>query len=430
MFPTVWDHRQLDRCREAWAGDYTILFDGPADHDCDWDFDVVRYLDVATAEFGKGKGNGNRQIAGVTSSSDYPGATVAAALATRLGLSGSRPEAILRCSHKFYSRIVQRDAVPEATPPFWLIDPRFPDGGIAARGEAIEFPCYIKPVKGAFSVMARALATGDELREFLARPAVQEFSREYVAMFNALVAALSDFEINGSHFLAEGFLRGQQVTVEGYVFEGEVHTLGVVDSILHPGIPSFARFDYPSVLPEVTQARMRDLAARVIARLGLQNTMFNIEMIHEPAGDTVHIIEINPRLCGQFADLYRKVDGTSGYEIALALATGRRPDVQRGQGRFPWATSFPLRVFEPCEVVAAPDAERIAEVEARHPGVLVWSECEVGQRLDDFERFEDGYSARYAIVNLGADSRGALLDLRAEVESELGFAFRSIATHP
>ncbi len=30
--------------------------------------------------------------------------------------------------------------------------------------------------------------------------------------------------------------------------------------------------------------------------------------------DTIHIIEVNPRLVSQFADLYEKVDGQSNYK--------------------------------------------------------------------------------------------------------------------
>ena len=55
--------------------------------------------------------------------------------------------------------------------------------------------------------------------------------------------------------------------------------------------------------------------------------------MYNQENDTIHIIEINPRMCSQFADLFEKVDGTNTYEYALALATGVRPHVSHGNGR-------------------------------------------------------------------------------------------------
>ena len=122
-------------------------------------------------------------------------------------------------------------------------------------------------------------------------------------------------------------LRGDLVTVEGFVCDGSVEVLGIVDSTLHAN-GSFARFDYPSALPERVQDRMAAIARRVIAALGLERTIWNIEMMYDAAADRVSIVEVNPRICGQFADLYQKVDGTNSYEIALALCTGARPRVR------------------------------------------------------------------------------------------------------
>lgn len=405
VLPTAWDLRQLERLPAAVRNRYRIEMGEPSDADCSGEFDVVAYI----AELARRGG-----IDGVASSSDYPGATTAAAVATRLGLPGPTPAAVIRCSHKYYARLAGREAVPDATPDFRLVDPSQPDGGPSAAGLA--YPCFIKPVKGAFSVMTRRLDRQEDLLEFLARDAVREFAFEYLALFNQLVATLTDYEINGSWFLAEELLYGTQVTLEGYEFDGSVEILGVVDSIMHPGTGSFARFDYPSALRPEVQERMAEISRRVIAHLGLRNAMFNIEMIYTPASDDIKIVEINPRLCGQFADLYQLVDGVHGYEVALALATGERPPRRRGEGAFRAATSFPLRTFQPVRVSRVPDAARIAAVEAAHRGVTVWWECEAGQELSDFEHFEDGFSSRYGVVNLGGDDR---FDLRRRLESVL-----------
>ncbi len=418
VLPTSWDAKQLSACPGEVRDGYEIVWGEPSDDDCPSAFDVVAYIDRMIDEHGG-------RIDGVFSSSDYPGATVAAAIASRLGLPGPDPAVVIRCSHKYYSRIAQREAVPDATPAFALVRP----GGPAPDLGPVGYPCFIKPVKGAFSIMSGRLDGPTDLTAFLARPETGEFARDYVAIFNRLVARFTDFTVDGSWFLVEEFLHGVQVTVEGYVRGGVAMILGVVDSITHPGTPSFARFDYPSAVRPEIQAEMGDIASRAIAHLGLDDSFFNIEMIYDPSGDRIRIIEINPRICGQFADLYRKVDGRGGYEIALALATGTPLPDPLANGRFTAATSFPLRTFEPVRVADAPTDARIEATERNHPGTLVWCECRAGQELSDFVA-EDGHSVRYGVVNVGAGSRRGLRERLHAVHDDLGFRFEAVEGTP
>jgi biotin carboxylase len=414
VFPTAWDARQLESCRERWAQRFEIAWADPSDEECPARFDILGFIE-RTAEQNRGR------LDGVLSSSDYPGATVAAAIAKRLGLPGADPRTVIRCSHKYYSRLAQREAVPEATARFRLIDPSRPDLG----APDLELPCFVKPVKGAFSIMSGRVDSRAELEAFLARPAARSFLEEYVGIFDTLVGGLTDFEVGGRCFLAEELLHGVQTTVEGFAQRGEVEILGVVDSVLHPVSGSFARFDYPSGLRPEIQERMAGIARRAILALGLESSLFNIEMIYEAVRDRIRIVEINPRVCGQFGDLYAKVDGVNSYEVALALAAGERPRLSKGRGRYRAATSFPLRVFEPVRVERAPSEADVAAAEALYPETLVWSECETGDSLADFEA-EDGHSSRYAVVNLGADDRQGLLRRLDAVVERLGFDLRPL----
>jgi biotin carboxylase len=416
VFPTAWDERQLRACRSRWADRFEVELLPPFDHDWRWDLDVVAHLERAAASK---KG----EIDGVFSSSDYPGATVAGAIATRLGLPGTPPDRVIRASHKYYSRLVQRDATPDATPWFELVDPRAPE---PAKG--LRFPCFVKPVKGAFSVMASRIDSKRELERFLSKPATAEFLTSYVFVFNRLVRELTDLEIDGSYFIAEGLLKGRQVTVEGLAGRGgRVDVLGIVDSVRHPSTKSFVRFDYPSSLPRRVRDRMNGIAIDVVRALGLESTLFNIEMTYDVRRDRIFIVEVNPRMCGQFADLYEKVDGVNGYELALDLAVGQQPAVERGRGRHRVASSFPLRIFEPVRVVKAPTENDIRTAERLHDGTtLVWPECSEGDALADFESLEDGKSFRYAVVNVGAPDRGSLQRRLEEVRRVLDYRFEPL----
>ncbi len=274
--------------------------------------------------------------------------------------------------------------------------------------------------------MSRRLDSWKDVDSFLSRPSLVEFLRHYVFMFNDLVRGLTDFKLDGSYFIAEDLLRGRQVTVEGYAAAGSVEILGIVDSVRHAGTRSFVRFDYPSSLSRRVQARMREVAVHVVQRLGLKQTLFNIEMMYDLRRDRVFIVEVNPRMCGQFADLYEKVDGRSGYDVALALAVGEPPPEKRAQPENRVACSFPLRIFEPARVAEAPSADQIAEIERRFEGARIWPEVARGDRLEDFESLEDGRSFRYAVVNLAAKDRDALFLRFEEVTRALGYRFEEL----
>jgi ATP-grasp domain-containing protein len=412
LFETAWDRRQLAACAPRWSDAIEVAFPEPNDVDCPDDFDPLAF--VASAVRGD-----LGPIDGVASSSDYPGAVLAAAVAAELGLAGPRPECVLTASHKYYSRIAQQRAAPEAVPDFALVDLRG-----AEQVAPLPFPFWLKPVKGSFSVLARRIDGPQQFRDFVTSRELHAYGSDYLAIFNRLVARYTDHPIDGNALIAEGVLRGVMVTVEGFVCGGIVELLGIVDSTLHAN-GSFVRFDYPSQLPARVCERVAAIARSVIGALGLDWTIWNIEMMYDADTDRVSVVEVNPRICGQFADLYQKVDGANGYEVALALCTGVRPRVARGCGRYAAAASFPLRVFEPSAVLTAPSDADAAAAEALFPETMVWRECRSGDELADFAG-EDGASQRYAVINLGGADRSELSRRCAAIQERLGYRFRAL----
>lgn len=409
VFPTAWDERQLDALPAAVRARYETILDEPRDDDVRWDLDVLAYVDERVARW-------RGRIDGVFSSSDYPGAVAAAAIAAELGLPGARPESVLRASHKYHARLVQRAVAPAAVPRFRLFDPA--DERTWPRGD--ELPCFVKPVKASFSLFARHVADEDALRAFASAPALAEFRAYYVRLFDTLAARYAPGLESARAFLAEEPLDGEQVTVEGWVQHGEAHVLGVVDTSFHPGTRSFARFDFPSALPAPVQARLARIARDAALALGLDHTLFNVELFHHPASERTSIIELNPRLCGQFGDLHEKVGGTNGFALGLALACGESPELGAA-GAFAAAASVPLRVFCSTVIERVPSAGRLREVERRHPGTLVWSDYRAGDLLRVGPDVEDGRSVRYGVVNLGGASRSDIEARLAALVTELGF---------
>jgi biotin carboxylase len=197
--------------------------------------------------------------------------------------------------------------------------------------------------------------------------------------------------------------------------------MGIVDSVMYPGTRSFARFEYPSRLPREVQARIAAVVRRFVAASGLDASCFNVEVFWDEATDALGLIEINPRMSYQFADIYERVDGTSTYAIQLALAAGVPATFRAGSGRDGAAASFVLRRFHDARVVRVPSRGELEALARRFPGATVKVLCERGERLSQHD--QDVESFRYAIVNLGARTSDDLLAQWTEVQRLLRFEF-------
>jgi hypothetical protein len=224
----------------------------------------------------------------------------------------------------------------------------------------------------------------------------------------------------------KGLLTGMQATVEGYAFGERVHILGVVDSVMFPGTIAFQRFEYPSALPQAVQHRMSCLTQELMRGLGYRNGMFNVEFMYDPAVDRISVIEINPRMASQFADLFEKVDGTNSYGTLLDLSTGREPMTAWRMGPHRFAASCVLRTFQDMLVAALPSASEIATLAMRYPDIRVEVLAAEGKHLSD--EMQDGHSFRYGIINLGGRDR---LDVLRMLQVCLkGLTFEFVAVGP
>jgi biotin carboxylase len=378
-------------------------------------FDVKLYISETAKKFRR------ETIHGVIGTGDYPGCMLAAGVASEMKLPGPKLRDIVLLSHKLYSRDIQRKYVPEATPKYAPINPfRRLNGNLG-----LQYPFFVKPVKGTMSIRARMVHNQEELKQaldFSFGERVEKFL--LLRPFQQLLRAHSDGRAPAHYFIGESPLSGVQVTVDGFIQNGRATIMGVVDSVMYPGTISFERFDHPSRLPAPILERMQVVAKTVIEGSGLDHTCFNIEMFFEAARDNISIIEINPRMSYQFADLYQRVDGTSTYEIQLALATGAAVDFQRGRGRDGAATSFVLRRFQDAVPLSIPSEVDKANVLAKYPGTDIRIYAKVGEKLSAQD--QDVGSYRYGIINMGARTYDELLENYAEVRRMLPFNYRDL----
>ena len=380
------------------------LFSFPSNVRLAW-FDMARYVD------GLARRARRQGWQAVTSHHEQFGALAAALLAERMGWPGTPVNAILACQHKFYARQVLQRVAPEANLDFALMDAEY--GAPVPPG--IAYPRFVKPVKAAFSVLARRVDSQEELHRHTRFGAWELWIiRRLVEPFERLARARLGADLPSAHrMLLEAPAQAEQFNLDGYVFNGQTHAVGVVDAIMFPGTQAFMRHEVPTRLPSAVQARALDVARRFLAAVGFTHGLFNMEFFFDAASDRLTVIEFNPRMASQYSDLYRRVLGIDLHAMALELAHGRDPaNARRSAPTAGAAASFVYRAFDPAERVHLPNADQTRAFTHAHPDALLFPYPKsAGSIARDFKWLG---SYRYGITHLGGRDWA---DLRARCEA-------------
>lgn len=332
---------------------------------------------------------------------DFPASTLVPLLAERYGTRSTGLESIVKCEHKYWSRLEQQKVIDEH-PPFGQVDltaadPRPPEG--------VEFPMWLKPALSYSSELAFGVKNEREFQDAVAeiRDGISRVGRPFEYILEQLDLPPEMAGVGGQVCLAEGAMSGIQVAVEGYVLDGEVTVYGTIDSINYPDSSSFLRHQYPSTLPDDVVRRLRDVSERVMRQIGMESATFSIEYFYDPHTDRIDLLEINPRHSQSHAEMFRYVDGVPNHHCMVALALGKDPTPPRGRGEYRMAAKWYYRWFADGVVKALPDEKDIERIERDIPGVRIDLVPEEGQRLSESEQ-QDSYSVELAHIVTGADS--------------------------
>ncbi|GAB3440493.1 ATP-grasp domain-containing protein [Streptomonospora sediminis] len=334
---------------------------------------------------------------------DFPVSTLVPILCAERGLPSAPLEAVVKCEHKYWSRLEQAKVIDElpgfAEVPFDSEQPP----------EQVAYPMWLKPVKGFSSDLAFRVEDDEGFRGALASirdgagklGVPFEWVLEQVRLPDAVAHA------GGTACLAEEEVTGRQLTVEGYVYRGTPYSYGVIDSLNYPDTASFLRYQYPSDLPGSIVDRVREISDRVVVQMGLDCTAFNIEYFWDPETDRIRLLEVNPRHSQSHAELMAYVDGRPNHAYAIELALGREPAMEHGGGEHPVAAKWFLRRFTDGIVRIAPDEDDVAAMARDIPGTTAEILANQGDRLSDLEG-QDSYSYVLAVVYTGAQETEGL----------------------
>jgi hypothetical protein len=338
---------------------------------------------------------------------DFPVTIMVPILCQRLGgLCCASLEAVVKCEHKYWSRLEQQKVIEEY-PRFGLVDPEHD----TAPPPGMSYPLWVKPVKSFSSYLAFGVANQQEFQDALARirTRIGWVGTPFETVLKRLELPPEIASVGGKVCLAEETLSGRQLTFEGYRYHGRTHTLGVVDSITHGESPSFLRYQYPAAIPDRVIGRMADISDRVVGQIGLEHTTFNIEFFWDEDTDALGVLEINPRHSQSHAELFAQVDGAPNHLAMLRLALGRDPELPHRQGPYRIAAKWFVRHWNDGVVHRRPSEQEIEQVQREMPGVTVEVTVNEGDRLSELIG-QDSYSYSIANIYLGAQHEAELTE--------------------
>ena len=403
LFNYDWDQVEFTRLAGAYPHDCAgfDLFSFPSNAHL-VRFDMTRFVDALARKAAK------RGWQAVVSNHEQFGALAAALLAERMGWPGTPVNAVLACQHKHYARQVLQDVCPEANCGFGLMTSRYGEPVPESLPNGLSYPAFVKPIKAAFSVLARTVNDRRALHDHTRFGAWELWVIKHLVEPFERIAKARMPQMGSSHrLLLEEPITGDQYNMDGYVLNGQVRQIGMVDAVHYPGTQSFMRFDYPSQLEASVQDRALEVARLFLAKVGFTHGLFNMEFFHDPESGKLTVIEFNPRLASQFSDLYARVDGINLHQYALELGFGRDPALlPRSAVVAGAASSFVYRSFNPDATVNMPtDSQRAALTQAFPDSQLFSFPKTRDQVMRDFKWLG---SYRYGILHLGADDPTAL----------------------
>lgn len=356
---------------------------------------------------------------------DFPSSVLAPILADEHGIPAPSLESVVRCEHKYWSRLQQAAAVPDHVPAFSAFDPFADD--VRSQIE-LDFPFWVKPVKSYASQLGFRIEDQGDLDAALVeiRDKIEGMGEAFDEVLQMLDLPPDVEGVTGTTCIAEQIMTGIQAAPEGSIFEGRFDVHGVFDMRFDERNESIVALDYPaSNVPERVQKEMIDVSERVLRQVGFDNGCFNVEFLWEPSADELRIIEVNTRISQSHSDLFAKVDGMSNHEIAVDVALGIPPSLPREKGPYGAAAKCVILHDEDGIVTRVPSDGEIAVLAERFPGTVVELGVRPGDRLADLPH-QDAYNYGLGDIYLGAADRDELEERRRACLDHLQFEFEPV----
>jgi hypothetical protein len=346
-------------------------------------------------------------------------AVFAAIIARETGHRFAPISAVINAQNKYLCRRIQREVIPEHTPRYALaLD-------YLRNPSRLDLPFFIKPVRSNISFGTHVVTKPGELEYYIARESIDiaRFNQYYLnalsidpSFHNALNVATCN------SFLCEDLITGTQVTVDGYVFEGQAEFFGITRAVYHPDTNSFFYHAFPHSFNPGLQEKIESALKKLIHALGIDNSFFNVELRADEDKNRFSIIEVNCRTAFQFAKTIEAVTGTDPLLMLCDVAVGKKPEPRASNKKtFTACYNFELHLFHDARILETPTQSAFAEISMKYPEVHVRNLIHENACLSDFKH--NPQSFRYGVVDVPGDSHEEIMKKYEQVISMLGYRF-------
>ncbi|NES76143.1 MULTISPECIES: SMP-30/gluconolactonase/LRE family protein [unclassified Okeania] len=328
---------------------------------------------------------------------------VAAIVCEKLNLFGPRFESVVQCFHKFYARKIDSYA-PGYSVVQWENEGKLTiDEQILTK---LKFPLFVKPVCSSYGMFCGKINKPEQLPELCNNLAknYQPWWQMYQVLFQEFIDSRKYPLATTSQvpLLVEEMVSGQPLTCDGFVYQGQVHFVGLVDT-LEAEDGSVDCYIFPA---QVSCKQQQNIYARVtnfIQDSGLDNSFFSAEFWLQ-GQDTPILIEINARMSATFGFLYQQSLNFNLPKAALKLAQGICPQAPQHRSEEEIITTCRLYISTRKSGLASTLFDFNLAQQTLDCSQLITFNCEPGEQIQDTHY----HPTPLAELNLVGANRAAL----------------------
>ncbi len=350
-------------------------------------------------------------------------AVFAAIICDQTGKTSTSVQSIINCQNKYLSRKIQKECVPENTPRFALALDYLKDP------ELLSTPVFIKPVRANISFGTHIISRPEDLETYIGEETkdIAHFNQYFVDALSLNSQYYSQTNLDTcNNFLCEELISGDQVTVDGFVYNGQVEFLGMTKAVYYEHSNSFSHHEFPYTFSPWLDEAIRSNLTKLILQAGINNSFFNVELRAEETSNTFTIIEINSRIAFQFAKTIQLVKGFDPLHILCDIAVGAKPDLtpQTGHELFDLCFNFELHTFSDKKILKTPTQSEYEEVRLFYPEIHIRNLIHENSHLSDYKHNPESF--RYCIMDIPGNNKEEIMHKYNHVITMLNYEFEDI----
>ncbi|MCF8012250.1 MAG: ATP-grasp domain-containing protein [Clostridiales bacterium] len=328
-------------------------------------------------------------------------------------------EGVISCQNKYISRMIQKECVPENTPDFYLEEEYL-------QGTCDIFPVFVKPVHSNVSFSSHHVNSLKELQALIHKNSQLLSSYNQYFIDSLAVSSEPSNSLNlktCNRFICEGIVSGDQVTVDGFIFDNNITIYGITMAVFFEGSISFSHHEFPYELSPKMENKLHHLLNKLIPALALNNTFFNVELRIDKEEGQIYIIEVNSRIAFQFSKTIEAVRGFNSLHCLCDIAAGKNPalKVNSKKTNFKYCYNFELRTFNDKKIIKTPVQADIDRINTFYPEIEIRNLIDNDTQLSDYKQNPESF--RYCIIDIPGNSQKEIMDKFEQVKSMLDYQF-------